>query len=245
VTRQEVECEEGVVEEPVETCLPGEAHQVCHTSMVESVTEECSTTFHLRCPRAPRRSKRGILQSILLSAALTPGAASPGLSRSKRGVLQKLLLGSALSQQTFDIGLEIPRKPSCARVPRTTCTHQPLSTPTEVCHIHHDQPTCSTAMVERTEETCRDVEATEIETICHQVSHETCIGHGYLKAPLGSEEAKIVDEERAVEEDALEEERAVEEENKLDDFWDTVEIVEDSEEEVMEEDMPLPPLPQE
>ena len=35
VCRQEVECEEGVVEEPVETCLPGEAHQVlprtpCH-----------------------------------------------------------------------------------------------------------------------------------------------------------------------------------------------------------------------
>jgi len=157
-------------------------------------------------------------------------------------VLQKLLLGSALSQQTFDIGLEIPRKPSCARVPRTTCTHQPLSTPTEVCHIHHDQPTCSTAMVERTEETCRDVEATEIETICHQVSHETCIGHGYLKAPLGVEEAKIVDEERAVEEDALEEERAVEEDII---FLDAVEIVDDPEEEVMEDDTPLPPLPQE
>jgi len=157
-TRLEEQCDTSVVSEPVKVCTPGEAHQVCHTTQVESFREECSTSFTRQCERGVRRGR--------------PSRGKQG-KRGKRQLLQAALLISALQQQTTEAPQE-PRRPRCFRVPHRNCNQYPVSTPKEVCHTEQDPAICHEEQKEKTVRSCKPVEVPSTQKVCHQVPHQVC-----------------------------------------------------------------------
>merc|ERR1711990_10013 len=154
----EEQCDTSVVSEPVKVCTPGEAHQVCHTTQVESFREECSTSFTRQCERGVRRGR--------------PSRGKQG-KRGKRQLLQAALLISALQQQTTEAPQE-PRRPRCFRVPHRNCNQYPVSTPKEVCHTEQDPAICHEEQKEKMVRSCKPVEVPSSQKVCHQVPHQAC-----------------------------------------------------------------------
>merc|ERR1711981_1161592 len=89
-TRLEEQCDTSVVSEPVKVCTPGEAHQVCHTTQVESYREDVARGNSSRrpfsfplCSSRPRRLHRN-LADLGASGFLTGIATSTQCQHQKR-----------------------------------------------------------------------------------------------------------------------------------------------------------------